>query len=161
MKNLRDLLEHEIQDLYSAEDQLVDALPKMAKAANNAGLKKAIESHLNETKKQKERLEKVADLLEIKPGGHKCKAMAGLITEGEDILKEDAEPEVRDAAIIGAAQRVEHYEIAGYGTARYYAKMLGENEVAKLLSQTLEEEKGADEKLNNLATEKINEMAMA
>jgi ferritin-like metal-binding protein YciE len=154
-------LEHEIQDLYSAEDQLVDALPKMAKAAKHAALKKAIENHLEETKKQKERLEKVADLLDMKPSGHKCKAMAGLIAEGEEILKEDAEAEVKDAAIIGASQRVEHYEIAGYGTARYYAKMLGENEVAKLLSQTLDEEKGADEKLNNLATEKINEKAMA
>ncbi len=154
-------MEHEIKDLYSAETQLVDALPKMVKAANNSKLKKAIEDHLGETKNQKKRLEKVAELLDIEPDGHKCKAMAGLITEGEDMLKEDAEPEVRDAAIIGAAQRVEHYEIAGYGTACSYAKMLGESEVANLLSETLDEEKGADETLNDLAVEKINKMAMA
>lgn len=161
MKNLKDLLEHEIQDLYSAESQMIDALPDMEKAASNSKLKKAFESHLKETKKQKERLEKVAELLGISPKGEKCKGMEGLVKEGKKMIEEDASPEVKDAGLIGAAQRVEHYEIAGYGTACTFAKMLGEKEVADLLGQTLEEEKSADEKLNDIALEKVNESAMS
>lgn len=161
MKNLEELLEHEVQDLYSAESQLVEALPKMAKAANDSKLKKAFEDHLDETKHQKKRLEKVAELLGIDPEGEKCKGMEGLIMEGDKMIKEDADPEVKDAGLIGAAQKVEHYEISGYGTARQFAEMLGKKEVANLLSESLEEEKDADETLTDLAVEKINKMAMA
>ncbi len=161
MKNLTELLGHEIQDLYSAESQLVAALPEMANAVNNSKLKKAFENHLEETKNQKKRLEKVAELLSIEPDGEQCKGMEGLLKEGKKIMKEDAEPEAKDAALIGAAQKVEHYEIAGYGTACTYAKMLNLEEVANLLSETLAEEKEADEILTDLAVEKINKMAMA
>ena len=158
-RNLRDLLEHEIKDLYSAETQLLEALPKMANVASNGQLRQAFESHFEETKGQKQRLEKIAQMLNIQPGGETCKAMQGLIREGEEMMDLDADEDVRDAGLIGAAQRVEHYEIAGYGTARQFAKRLGENEVARLLSETLEEESDADEKLNDLAIEKINEEA--
>ena len=161
MKNLQELLEHEVQDLYSAETQLTEALPKMVRAATNPSLKKALEMHLQETKVQLERLEEAAKLLGVSPNGEKCFGMAGLIKEGERLTKEDFEPEVLDAAIIGAAQKVEHYEISGYGTACYYAKMLGEDKVHALLGETLDEEKNADEKLNVLAKEKVNQMAMA
>lgn len=160
MKNLEELLEHEIQDLYSAENQLVEALPKMAKAASHPDLKAAFEKHLEETKLQVSRLEQVAEQLGIDPDGGKCKGMEGLIKEGEKMIDEDADEEVRDAGLIGAAQRVEHYEIAGYGTASYYAQMLGKREVAGLLDQTLEEEKSADNKLNSIAKNKVNELAM-
>ncbi len=162
MKNLSDLLEHEVKDLYSAEQQLVEALPKMAKAASHPDLKKAFESHLKETKTHVERLEQVAELLDISfKKSEKCQGMEGLVKEGAKMMEEDAEDEVRDAALIGAAQRVEHYEIAGYGTAHYFAQMLGETEVAELLAKTLEEEKMADEKLNKIAKGKVNEMAMS
>ncbi len=161
MKNLKELLEHEVQDLYSAETQLVEALPKMIKAANHPKLKQAIEKHLQETEGQIKRLEQVARLMDISAkSSTKCKGMEGLLAEGEKMLKEDAEPEVRDAAIIGAAQKVEHYEIAGYGTARYYAQLLGEDEVAGLLEETLDEEKMTDDKLNTLAKDKVNELAV-
>lgn len=161
LKTLRDLLEHEIQDLYSAETQLIEALPKMAAKAQDAELKKAFKNHLEETKKQKERLEKVAEHLEIKPKGETCQAMKGLIKEGEKMIHEDADADVKDAGLIGCAQRVEHYEIAGYGTARYYALMLGLKEVEKLLSATLKEEKGADKTLNDLAINRLNAEAQA
>ncbi len=160
-RNLKDLLEHEIQDLYSAEDQLTKALPKMAKAASNPKLRKAFEDHLEETKGQKKRLEQIAKKLNFKTKGETCKAMEGLIKEGESILKMDADEEVRDAALIGAAQRVEHYEIAAYGTAAQYAKHLGNDEVVKLFEETLEQEKDANEKLNDLAIEKINQAAIS
>ena len=161
MKNLEELLEHEIQDLYSAESQLVEALPKMLKAANDSKLKMAFENHIEETKHQKKRLEKVAEMLSIRPDGEKCKGMEGLIMECEKMIKEDADTEVKDAGLIGTAQKVEHYEIAGYGTARQFAEMLGKREIANLLSETLEEEKDADEIMTDLAVEKINKMAMA
>ncbi len=158
--NLRDLLEHEVQDLYSAENQIIEALPKMAERASDNQLKKAFQLHLEQTKEQKKRLEQVAKQMGFKAdGGQKCKGMEGLIKEGESVMKEIKDKEVLDAALIGAAQRVEHYEIAGYGTARYYAKMLGEKEAEKLLSQTLEEEKDTDEKLNDLAIERVNQKA--
>ncbi|GAB3166430.1 YciE/YciF ferroxidase family protein [Telluribacter humicola] len=156
LKNLNDLLEHQLQDLYSAESQIIEALPLMQEKASNDKLKKAFQMHLEQTKKQKERLEKIAQLLDIKIQGEKCKAMEGIIKEAQSFLKEDASPEVMDAGLIAEAQRVEHYEIAGYGTASHYAKELGHSEAAKLLTQTLEEEKDTDEKLNDLAIQRIN-----
>lgn len=160
-RNLRDLLEHEIKDLYSAETQLLEALPKMASAASHDRLRRAFESHLEETKNQKQRLEEIARKLDIKPGGESCEAMQGLIREGEQMIDMEADDDVRDAGLIGAAQRVEHYEIAAYGTARQYAERLGKNDIARLLNETLREESGADKKLNKLAVEKINEEATA
>ncbi len=161
MKNLNDLLEHEIKDLYSAETQLIEALPKMAKAATDTKLRKAFEDHLKETEHQQERIKKAADLLGVNPKGHTCQAMKGLIKECQGMIDEDASDEVRDAGLIGCAQRVEHYEIAGYGTAHKYAQMVDEDEVADLLAETLEEEKDANEKLNDLAIERINKKAKA
>lgn len=160
-KNLRDLLEHEIKDLYSAERQLIEALPKCAKAAKSESLKTAFQEHLEETKMQKERLQKAADLLAFDPSGETCVAMEGLVKEAQKVIDMEADDDVRDAALIAAAQRVEHYEISGYGTARHFARMLEETEVADLLEETLEEESDADERLNDLAIEKINEKAMA
>ena len=159
LNSLKDLFEHEIRDLYSAETQLASALPKMAEKASDEKLRQAFESHLEETKKQKERLEKIGKICNISVKGEKCEAMAGLIREGEEMLKIDASGEVRDAGLIGAAQRVEHYEMAGYGTARNYAKRLGLDEAANLLEETLNEEKSADEKLNKIAIGSVNEKA--
>ncbi len=159
LKSLKDLFEHEIKDLYSAETQLSEALPKMAEKASDSKLKKAFESHLEETKKQKERIEKIGEICNISVKGEKCEAMAGLIKEGEEMLKMDAESDVKDAGLIAAAQRVEHYEMAGYGTAHHYAKRLGLDEVAGLLEETLNEEKAADEKLNKIAIDSVNEKA--
>lgn len=159
LNSLKDLFEHEIRDLYSAETQLTNALPKMAEKASDQKLKDAFQSHLEETKKQKERLEKVGEICNIDLKGEKCEAMAGLIREGEEMLKIDAEGDVRDAGLIGAAQRVEHYEIAGYGTARHYAKRLGLDDAVNLLEETLKEEKSADEKLNSIAINAVNEKA--
>jgi ferritin-like metal-binding protein YciE len=124
MDSLRELLIEELSDLYSAEKQLVAALPKMAKAANSENLRAAFESHLEETKDQVERLDQIFEQMGEKPKRKKCKAMEGLIEEGSEIISEDGVPEVKDAALIGAAQRVEHYEIAGYGTARSLAESL-------------------------------------
>lgn len=160
MDNLEALLEHQLQDLYSAETQIIKALPTMVKKASNDKLKQALQDHLEETEEQQQRLKQACEKLGISPGGEKCKAIAGIIEEAEDFIKEGAEEEVMDAGLIANAQRVEHYEIAGYGTACHYAKRLGHDEVYKLLSATLEEEKDADEKLNDLAIEKINEKAM-
>jgi ferritin-like metal-binding protein YciE len=142
--------------LYSAERQLVAALPKMAKKAANAELRQAIETHLEQTEEHVKRLEKIFEDLQLNAGRHKCKAMEGLIEEGEEILKEEAEQAIRDAAMIGAAQRVEHYEIAGYGTARTYAEMLGHTEAAELLQTTLDEEKETDQLLSELALSSVN-----
>jgi len=161
MKTLEDLLHHELKDLYSAEKQITKALPKMAKAATNEALQEALQSHLEETEKQIERLEQIFEKLELPTRAPKCKAMEGLIEEGKEILEEDMEDEVRDAAIIAAAQRVEHYEMAGYGCARTFAQQLGQDEVVELLQQTLEEEKAADEKLTSIAMESVNEEAMS
>jgi ferritin-like metal-binding protein YciE len=150
------LLLHELQDLYSAEKQLVTALPKMAKGASSAELKQAFETHLEQTKGHVDRLETIFEKLELSAGRHKCKAMEGLIEEGSELLKEDAEEAIRDAALIGAAQRVEHYEIAGYGTARTFAEMLGYTDAAELLQQTLDEEKETDQSLTELALTSVN-----
>ncbi len=156
LNSLSDLLHHELKDLYSAENQLVKALPKMAKAASNEELKAGFEEHLEQTKGHVDRLEEIAEILKIKLTGHKCKAMEGLIEEGGELISEDADESVRDAGLIGAAQRVEHYEIAAYGTARTLAQHLGHEDVADLLEQTLEEEKETDEKLTDLAETTIN-----
>jgi len=149
--SLRQLYVDELRDLYNAETQLVRALPKMAKASSNAELRQAFEEHLRETSEHVSRLEQIFDMLEDKPTGKKCLGMEGLVKEGAETMQEKYGDEVMDAAIIGAAQRVEHYEIAGYGTVRAMAELLGENEHVPLLEQTLEEEKQADEKLNQLA----------
>lgn len=151
LKTLEDLLHHELKDLYSAENQLVKALPKMAKAANNEDLAAGFTEHLEQTKGHVERLNQIAEILDIKLSGHKCKAMEGLVEEGAEMIDEDAEPSIKDAGLIGAAQRVEHYEMAGYGTARALAEKLGHDDVADLLEQTLQEEKETDEKLTTLA----------
>jgi ferritin-like metal-binding protein YciE len=149
------LLEDELKDLYNAEGQLVKALPKMAKAASDASLKKAFTSHLAETKGQVDRLSKMGKILGIKLSGKKCKAMEGLLEEGKEILKSDGPAAVIDAALIGAAQRVEHYEIAAYGTARAFAEHLGNANVARLLQQTLDEESAADEKLSAISLNSV------
>lgn len=159
ISSLHDLFIHELQHLYSGEEQLIEALPKMVKASSNANLIKAFQDHLEETKKQKERLEKAGDILGKDLSGRTCKGMEGLISEGEGIVKADADENVRDAGLIAAAQKVEHYEIAGYGTASYYASLLGYNEVADLLNETLEEEKKADSKLNSIAVSSVNAKA--
>ncbi len=147
---------HELQDLYSAEKQLVAALPKMAKGASNEELKSAFKEHFEQTQGHVNRLDKIFKTLELSAGRYKCKAMEGLIEEGSELLKEDADEAVRDAALIGAAQRVEHYEIAGYGTARTFAEMLGHSEAAELLQQTLDEEKDTDQRLTELALTSVN-----
>ena len=159
MKNLKDLFEHQLKDLYSAETQMIEALPKMAKNAHDEKLKKALEGHLEETKNHKKRLQEVCDDFGIKPTGEECKAMKGLVKEADSFLKEDAKPDVRDAGIIAESQSVEHYEISGYGTVIRYAKELGHKKIAEKLAKTLKEEYGADDKLNKLAENRINEEA--
>jgi ferritin-like metal-binding protein YciE len=160
MSDLRDLYIDELRDLYNAEKQLVRALPKMAKSASDDQLRQAFETHLEETKGHVERLEQIFDKLGKKPGGKTCKAMQGLVEEGKEKMEEDAEPEVLDAGLISAAQRVEHYEIAGYGTVRTYAKLLGDEQAARLLQKTLDEEGETDKKLTQLAESSINVQAM-
>ena len=156
MRTLHDLFVDQLKDLYNAENQLVKALPKMAKNASNPQLKQAFTKHLEETKGHVERLEQVFDLLGAPAKGKTCKAMKGLIEEGKEMMDEDAEPEVMDAGLIAAAQRVEHYEIAGYGCVRTYAQMLGNEKAAKLLQQTLDEEGKTDKLLTDLAESVIN-----
>ena len=156
LNTLEDLLLHELKDLYSAENQLLKALPKMAKAADHEDLRAAFEEHLEQTEGQVDRLDQISELLGKKLTGHTCKAMKGLIEEGSDLISEDAHPAVKDAGLIGAAQRVEHYEIAGYGTARTLAEHLGHDEIVELLDETLAEEKETDVKLTELAESSIN-----
>jgi ferritin-like metal-binding protein YciE len=156
LKTLQDLFIHEIKDLYSAETQLTKALPKMARAASNEELKAAFQEHLEQTRTHVARLEEIAEACECRLSGSKCKAMEGLIAEGSELISEDAEDNVRDAGLIGAAQRVEHYEIAGYGTARALAECLGYTDAAEKLNETLEEEKATDERLTELAESGIN-----
>jgi ferritin-like metal-binding protein YciE len=157
-EGLRKLYIEELKDLYNAETQLVKALPKMAKGADSDELRQGIEEHLEQTKNHVQRLEQIFQSLGESPKGKKCKGMEGLIEEGSEVLDEDFEGAVLDAAIIGAAQRVEHYEIAAYGTARAFAETLGEDNQVKLLTETLDEEKETDEKLTELASE-INQQA--
>ena len=152
-QGLKELYIDELKDLYSAENQLVKALPKMAKGAASDELRKGFEEHLEQTKGHVQRLDQIFGALGENPKGKKCKGMAGLIEEGAEVLEEDYEGNVLDAALIGAAQRVEHYEIAGYGTVRAMAESLGETEHVTLLTQTFNEEKETDEKLTELAEE--------
>ena len=156
LETLKDLFHHELKDLYSAEKQIIDALPKMIEGASNAELKTALEDHLEVTREHLARIEDIAEQLDLKPGGHKCKGMEGVIEEGSELLEEDAEKNVRDAGIIGAAQRVEHYEMAAYGTARTHAAKLGFHDVAEELQKTLDEEGEADRLLSRLAERSIN-----
>jgi ferritin-like metal-binding protein YciE len=171
MKDLRDLLVHELEDLYSAEEQIIEGLPGMIEAAQNKQLKKALNDHLKVTKKQKSRLDQVkkalgeeeeegkgffANLFSGGEGQHHCEAMEGLIKEGEKMMEEDMEPEVMDAAIIASAQKIEHYEIAGYGTAKAFALHLGLKQVAGLIDETLNEEYFADDSLTELAVGTVN-----
>lgn len=155
---LRELFVDELKDLYSAEKQLVKALPKMAKAASSEELKSAFAEHLEQTKGHVQRLEEIFEALEESPRGKKCAGMEGLIKEGEEAIQEDYEGAVKDAALIGAAQRVEHYEIAAYGTAKALAEVIGESEHASTLEETLDEEKETDEKLTSIS-EQVNEEA--
>ena len=157
-EGLKELYVDELKDLYSAETQLVKALPKMAKAASSDELRQGFEEHLEQTKEHVARLEQIFEALDESPKGKKCMGMEGLIKEGAEAMGEDFEDAVMDSALIGAAQRVEHYEIAAYGTAREFANLLGETEHASLLEETLNEEKETDEKLTELAKE-INSQA--
>jgi ferritin-like metal-binding protein YciE len=159
--SLNKLYVEELKDLYSAEKQILQALPKMIKKTSNKQLAKAFEEHLRVTETHVERLDRIFEGLGKSPRGKKCKGMEGLLEEGKEMMQEDMEPDVLDAALIAAAQRVEHYEMAGYGTVRTYARLLGENQAAKLLQQTLDEEGEADKKLTALAESTVNVEAMA
>lgn len=153
--NLRELYISELQDLYDAENQLIEALPKMAEASTSADLRKGFEAHLKQTRGHAERLERIFAGLGVEAKRKKCKAMKGLVAEGGEMIDEDFEGAIKDAGLIGAAQRVEHYEIAAYGTVRTFAELLGDQEGVRLLSETLEEEKATNEKLTELS-ETIN-----
>jgi ferritin-like metal-binding protein YciE len=159
LNSLRDLFIEELRDLYSAETQLVDALPKMAEAAASQELASAFEHHLEETRGHVSRLESIFNQIGEKSSGETCEAMKGLIKEGEILVKAEGDPDVRDAGLIGAAQRVEHYEMAGYGTARSLARRLGENQTAEILQQTLDEEGEANKKLTSIAESQVNVVA--
>jgi ferritin-like metal-binding protein YciE len=160
LDTLRKLFLNELQDIYHAEGQLLKALPKMAKGASSEELKKAFENHLKETEGHVERLEEVFELLGEKAKGKVCHGMKGLIEEGSEILKEDGEESVLDAGIIVAAQKVEHYEIASYGSVRTFAELLGQDDAVQLLQATLDEESAANDLLNNLAQEIVNPEAL-
>jgi ferritin-like metal-binding protein YciE len=160
LDTLQKLYTNELRDLYNAENQLLKALPKMAKAASSQELKDAFEKHLEQTKTHVERLEQAFEELDEKPKGKTCRAMKGLIEEGSEILKEDGEESVLDAGIIVAAQKVEHYEIAGYGSVRTFAHLLGKDKSAKLLQTTLDEESETNEILNKLAESVVNPEAV-
>jgi ferritin-like metal-binding protein YciE len=158
-QSLKQLYIEQLKDLYSAEGQLVQALPKMAKAASSPALQKAITMHLEETKGHRDTVGGLFDGLDASPRGKKCKAMEGLIEEGSEVIKEHEEGSVRDAALIAAAQRVEHYEIASYGTVCEFAQLLGQDMDYRALSGILDQEKAADEKLNKIATSEVNQAA--
>jgi len=149
----RDLLVEELKDLHSAETQLLTALPKMAKAASSEELREAFKSHCEQTEVHVERLEKIGEQLGEVMTGKKCQAMAGLVAEGAEVIEEDAEPAMRDLALIGAAQKAEHYEIAGYGTTRTLAELAGEDDIAGILQETLDEEGETDERLTQIAAD--------
>lgn len=161
MKNLQELFEHELKDLYSAEKQLTEALPKMAQAASHPKLKKAFSDHLKETQSHMEIVRAILDEIDINPGNTKCDAMEGLIKEGESMIKEKAPAEVKDAGLIAAAQRVEHYEMAGYGTAKQFALTLGHKDIASKLEGILKEESQCNKDLTRLAESDINKQAMS
>jgi len=151
LNTMKDLYIGQLKDLYSAEEQLTEALPKMAQAATSTALQKAFRDHLDETQSHKRRLEQIFSNLGVSPHGETCQAMEGLIKEGEDIINAQADSAVKDAALIASAQRVEHYEMAGYGTVRTFANELGENDAKDLLQATLDEEGSANKKLTSLA----------
>ncbi len=159
LNSMKDLLTHQIKDLYDAEHRLLDALPKMAEAAHTGELQAAFREHHTETKQHVQRLEKVFELLGMKAEREACDAMQGLISEGEEVMNAKGEPGVLDAALITATQRVEHYEMAGYGACRNFARRVGLTEAADLLQQTLDEEGAADEKLTQLAETAVNPKA--
>jgi ferritin-like metal-binding protein YciE len=156
LNNLGDLFTHELKDLYSAEQQILKALPDMASAASHNELRTAFEDHERTTRDQVMRLQTIADELGVEISGHKCRGMEGIIREGQEVIEANADEDARDAALIGAAQRVEHYEIAGYGTARTYARMLGHDRAAQLLQTTLEEEGNTDHRLTRIAEGMVN-----
>ncbi len=161
MKTLEDLFIKELRDVYDAERQISKALPKMVKAADNDKLRSALEEHHQQTLEQIERLEKAFEELDTRARGTRCHGMAGLIEEGQELLQEEAEPDVMDAGLIAAAQKVEHYEIAAYGTLVTFARTLGHGKVADLLNKNLTEEKEADRKLTQLAEGRVNQSAAA
>ncbi|MGH7554673.1 MAG: ferritin-like domain-containing protein [Longimicrobiales bacterium] len=156
MESLHDLYVEELRDLYSAEKQILKALPKMAKKASHQELRVAFQNHLEATREHVTRLETIFDELEKSPRGRTCRGMEGLLEEGEEVMEDDAEPDVMDAALIASAQRVEHYEIAGYGTVRTYAERLGFSEQSRLLQQTLDEEGETDRLLTQIAEDRVN-----
>ena len=156
MESLKDLYLEQLRDIYSAETQLGEALPKMAEAAKSPDLRSGFNQHLRQTREHVTRLERIFSALGEKPEGHTCHGMKGLIKEGEEMIKAKGEPEVIDAGLIAAAQRVEHYEIAVYGTVRTYAEMLGAEEAVRMLEKTLQEEEETDDKLTELAESHIN-----
>jgi ferritin-like metal-binding protein YciE len=156
LQTLKDLYFHELKDLFSAEQQLVKALPKMAKAASNKELAAGFQEHLEQTKGHAQRVEQILSSHQQTTRGPKCKGMEGIVAEGAEMIEGEADVEVKDAGLIAAAQRVEHYEMAGYGTARTYAELLGDKEGAKLLGLTLEEERQTDQKLSKLAKSAVN-----
>lgn len=160
MKNLQDLMIEELRDMYHAENQLVKALPKMATAASTPALKEAFERHLQQTQNQVSRIETIFEELGGDPRGKRCKGMEGIVSEGAEVLEEEGPGGVIDAALIAAAQRVEHYEIAAYGCIRSYANLLGLSDIAKLVDQSLEEEEAADHLLSELAETEVNTMAL-
>jgi ferritin-like metal-binding protein YciE len=160
VKSVNDLLLDELRDIYHAEKQLVKALPKMAKKAKSDELRQAFEHHLEETKGQVDRLDRVFEQLNARSSGKRCEAMEGLVEEAKEMMEEIITPEVLDAAMIAAAQKVEHYEIASYGSVQALAEALGHKEAARLLEQTLEEEKKADQKLNQIALSGVNQSAL-
>lgn len=159
LETLQDLFISELKDLYSAETQITKALPKMAEAANAEELQQAFAKHLSETEGHVQRLEDIFRELQVSPRGKKCVGMEGLLEEGKEVMKADAQDWVMDAALIGAAQRVEHYEIAAYGAARDHAEKLGLYQAAQLLQQTLDEEGAADKKLTEIAASSVNALA--
>ena len=161
INNLQELYVEELRDIYNAETQLVKALPKIAAAATSDELRASLEDHLEQTKEHVTRLEQIFESLDESPKGKKCKAMEGLLKEGEELMEEEIAEHVMDAALIGACQRVEHYEIAVYGTLATFAKLMGRDEDADLLGQTLDEEKEADETLTDIAESSINAEAEA
>jgi len=161
LDSLHDLFVEELRDIHSAERQLTKALPRMAKAAQSPQLRQAFERHLKETEGQIERLDRIFKELGARATGKRCKGMEGLVEEGKEMMEEEGDPSVIDAALISAAQRVEHYEIAAYGCVRNYAQMLGLKEAARLLQQNLDEEEATDEKLTALAEGGVNQSAMA
>jgi len=157
--SLQELYVEQLRDLYSAENQLVKALPKMVKAAQSDALRKGFEQHLAQTKGHVDRLEQIFSAMDKSPKGSKCAGMEGLVEEGEEVIREQSGSDALDSGLIASAQRVEHYEIAGYGTVRTFAELLGEEEAVNLLQQTLDEEKETDEKLTELAKQ-VNAQAM-